>query len=70
MRTGEGGGAQGFRHDGEDHGALVDAEFCAAQMVVRVAEHVAALELAPLHVLQIEAPNDRHGGVVGGVDET
>lgn len=31
-------------------------------MVVRIAEHIAALELAPLHIPQIEAEYDgRHG---------
>ncbi|KAJ8113085.1 hypothetical protein OPT61_g4708 [Boeremia exigua] len=58
-------GAERFGYNGEDHGALVDGEFCAAQVVVGVAEHVVGFELAPLHFLQVKAPYDCHfGGVV------
>ena len=33
-------------------------------MVVCVSEHVVRLELAPLHLLQVETPYDRHVGDV------
>jgi hypothetical protein len=33
-------------------------------VVVCVAEHVVRLELAPLHLFQVETPYDRHAGDV------
>lgn len=61
-RTRQRCGSQRFRDDSQDHGTLVDAELRASQVVVFVAEHVARLELAPLHLLQVETPYYRHVG--------
>ncbi len=61
-------GADGLGDDAEDHGELVDDELCAAEVVVGV-PHVARLELAPLYVVQVEAPDDGHVGSVGGTGE-
>ena len=42
----------------ENHGQLVDDKLGAAKVVITVAEHIRALEFAPLHVAQVEAPDD------------
>ena len=62
--TREGGSSEGLGDYSEDHGALVDAELGAAEVVVCVSEHVVRLELGPLHLLQVETPYDCHVGDV------
>jgi hypothetical protein len=52
--------AQALAHNAEDHGDLVDDELCPAEVVLLV-PHVAVLELAPLHLLHVEAPYYCHG---------
>ena len=46
----------------EDHGELVDHHLGTSQMVDTV-EHIRALEFAPLHIMEIEAPDDGHHDV-------
>lgn len=59
--VGESGGSQRLAHDAEDHGELVDDEFCAAA-VVFVVPHVAGFEFVPLHFFEVEAPYYSHFG--------
>jgi hypothetical protein len=59
-RTRQHCGPETLAHYAENHGELVDCESRAAE-VVFVVPHVAVLELAPLDLVQVEAPDDGHG---------
>jgi hypothetical protein len=58
-RTSQRSSAQTLTDDSEDHSELIDDELRTTQMVL-VVPHVAALELAPLHLLHVETPYHRH----------
>jgi lauroyl/myristoyl acyltransferase len=63
-RTSQRSSAQTLTDDGEDHSELVDDELRATPMVL-IVPHVAALELAPLHLLHVETPYHCHLAYVG-----
>jgi hypothetical protein len=57
---GEGGGADRFGGDAEDHGELVEGHFGAAE-VVAAGEYVGGFERGPAHFAEVQAPyHGRH----------
>lgn len=56
---GEGGGPDRLRADTEDHGDLIDDHLGATKVVLGI-EHVGGFEFAPLHLSEVEPPDDCH----------
>ena len=56
---GEGGSPDRLGADTEDHGDLIDDHLGATKVVFGV-EHVGGFEFAPLHLSEVEPPDDCH----------